>query len=62
MIIPTLTLVLARGKGDPVLDLQAKPMLDAVKMLVYTHCQLTADRVTNVHKVVNTPLGKEKYR
>ena len=34
-------------------------MLDAVKMLVYTNCQLTVDRVINVHKVVNKPLGKE---
>ena len=58
-ITPTLELVLARGKRDPELDEQAKPMLDAVKVLVHTHTQLTADRVLNVHKVVNTPLGKE---
>ena len=34
-------------------------MLDAVRVLVHTHTQLTADRLTNVQKVVNNPLGKE---
>lgn len=34
-------------------------MLAALQMLVYTQCQLMADRVMNVHKVVNTPMGKE---
>lgn len=58
-IAPTLALVLSRGKGDRELDEQAKPMFDAMKVLVHTHTQLTADRLANVYKVVNTPLGKE---
>ena len=33
-ITSTLALVLAMGKGDPELDEQARPVLDAVKVLV----------------------------
>ena len=44
-IAPALALILARGNSDPELDTQAKPMLDAVRVLVYTHTQLTADRL-----------------
>ena len=58
-IAPTLKLILARGKTDTELDEQAGPMLDAVMVLVHTHSQLTSDRLVNVHKVINTPLGKE---
>lgn len=58
-IAPTLALILSRGKGDRELDEQAKPMLDAIKVLVFSHSQLTTDRLANVNKVVNTPLGKD---
>ena len=58
-IAPTLALILSRGNRDPELDTQAKSVLDAVKVLVHTHTQLTADRLSNVNKVVNNPLGKE---
>lgn len=58
-IAPTLAIVLSRGKGDHELDEQALKMLDAVKILVFTHSQLTGDRLQNVKKVVNTVLGKE---
>ena len=58
-IAPALALVLARGKKDAELDAQAKPLLDAVKVLVHTHAQITVDRIANVGKVVNTTLGKE---
>ena len=58
-IAPTLALILSRGSTDAELDTQAKPILDAVRVLVHTHVQLTADRVNNVHRVVNNPLGKE---
>ena len=52
-----LTLILARGNSE--LDGQAKGMLDAVKVLVHIYTQLTSDRLVNVHKLVNNPLGKE---
>ena len=58
-VAPALALVLARGKKDAELDKQAKPLLDAVRVLVHTHVQLTSDHVSNVHKVVNNPLGKD---
>ena len=50
---------MSRGSTDAELDTQAKPMLDAVQVLVHTDVQLTVDRVNNVQKVVNNPLGKE---
>ena len=58
-ITPTLALVLSRGKDDGQLDEQARPMLDTVRVLVHTHVQLTVDHVSNVQKVVNTPLGHQ---
>ena len=58
-IAPMLKLILARGKTDTELDEQARPILDAVTVLVHIHTQLTGDRLANVHKVINTPLGKE---
>ena len=42
-IVPTLALILSRGSTDVELDTQARPMLDAVQVLVHTHVQLTAD-------------------
>ena len=58
-IAPTLALILSRGNNDPDLDAQATPMLDAIRVLVHTHTQLTSDRLLNVQKVVNNHLGKE---
>ena len=58
-IVPTLTLIMARGRANTELDEQARPMLDAVKGLVHTHSQLTTNRLANVYTVINTPLGKE---
>ena len=58
-IAPTLAIVLAHGKGDTELDKQSLKILDAIKMLVFTHSQLTGDRLQNVKKVVNTVLRKE---
>ena len=42
---PTLEIILARGKKDSELDEQSLKMLDAVKMLVFTHSQLAGDRL-----------------
>ena len=58
-ITPTVEIILARGKGDAELDQQSLKMLDALKMLVFTHSQLTGSGLQNVKKVVNTVLGKE---
>lgn len=37
-------------------------MLNAIKILTLMHSQLNNDRLTNVNKVVNTPLGKEMVK
>ena len=39
--------------------MQEKPVLHALKVLIHTHTQFNADRLANVQKVVNNPLGKE---
>ena len=36
-IAPTVALILSLGKGNPQLDTRARPMLDALKVLVDTH-------------------------
>ena len=58
-ILPTMAVILTRGKQDSDLDEQAVNMFNAVRMLVSSHVQLTNDRMTNVNKVVNTSLGKD---
>ena len=44
------------------LDQHSLQMLDAVRMLVFTHSQLTRDRLQTVKKVVNTVLDKEVFK
>ena len=58
-IIPTVALILDRGNTDEELNAQGVHMWDAVRLLVATHVQLNMDRLANVKKVVNHPLGKE---
>ena len=58
-IAPVMDLILKRGSSDPELDAHGTDMLNAIRMLVATHCQIRIDRKLNVKKVVHSLLGKE---
>ena len=58
-ITPTVVLILSRGNNDSELDAQGTPMLDAIRVLVHAHTQLTSYRLLNIQKVVNLPLVKK---
>ena len=42
-ILPTMNIIMIRGKDDPQLDSQALAALVAIKLLVLTHSKLTTD-------------------
>lgn len=52
-------LIISWRNKDPELSTQAKSMMDALKVLVHAHMQLTSDSLANVQEVVNNPLSKE---
>ena len=58
-IMPMTAIILMRGNRDTELNAEALNVLNAIRMLVSAHVQLTNDRLSNVDKVVNSRLGKD---
>ena len=58
-IAPVMDLILQRGSADPELDAHGMDMLNAIRMLVVTDCQIRIDRKLNLKKVVHSLLEKE---